>query len=53
MTGLWLSGKWTVKGPYSVKSFEVSLQFIELYQEVLRDLLGQRKGVDVSALGIN
>ena len=32
----------------SIKSFEVSIQFIELYNEQLQDLLGQRKVVDVS-----
>ena len=33
----------------TIKDFEVSLQFIELYNEQLQDLLGKRKVVDVSA----
>jgi len=32
----------------SIKNYEVSIQFIELYNEQLQDLLGKRKVVDVS-----
>lgn len=32
----------------TIQEFEVSMQFIELYNEQLQDLLGQRKVVDVS-----
>eukprot|EP00966_Prymnesium_polylepis_P136439 3152801-Prymnesium_polylepis.1 len=32
-----------------VKSFEVAIQFVELYNEQLQDLLGQRKIVEVSS----
>ena len=36
------------KSDASIKKFEVSIQFVELYNEQLQDLLGKRKPVDVS-----